>query len=106
MTPLLLSLVLAQQPVVAPTLPVAGDTTKGRPCVIAIDSLPRGRQVTSGRATNYYGGGGGRAPLQSTNPTLSPPSHLHFAGRQRFAKIGHLPTPLTHLVLHPQPASS
>ena len=105
MTPLLLSLVLAQQPVVAPTLPVAADTTKGRPCVIAIDSLPRGRQVTTGRATNYYGGGGVRAHCNGTTTTFASDSIQYFAGLQRFDMIGNVHIRDTMLVLDANLAS-
>lgn len=99
MTPLLLSLVLAQQPGVAPAFPAAGDTTKGRPCVIAIDSLPRGRQVTAGRATNYYGGGGVRAHCNGTTTTFASDSIQYFGGQQRFDMIGNVHIRDTLLVL-------
>src|SRR2546427_5864924 len=80
MTPLLLSLVLAQQPVVAPTLPVAGDTTKGRPCVIAIDSLPRGRQVTAGGGAKKQRGRGVRGPFLRPPASPAPPRIFKFFG--------------------------
>ena len=105
MTPLLLSLVLAQQPTVARVLPAAGDTTKGRPCVIAIDSLPRGRQVTAGRATNYYGGGGVRAHCNGTTTTFASDSIQYFAGLQRFDMIGNVHIRDTLLVLDANLAS-
>ena len=84
MTILLLALSLAQQPV------VAADTTKGRPCVIAIDSLPRGRQVSAGNATNYFGGGGVRAHCRGTSTTFASESIQYFAAQQRFDMIANV----------------
>ena len=84
MTILLLGLSLAQQPA------AAADTTKGRPCVIAIDSLPRGRQVSAGNATNYFGGGGVRAHCRGTSTTFASQSIQYFAAQQRFDMIANV----------------
>jgi len=85
MTILLLSLALVQQPAAAPA-----DTAQGRPCVIAIDSLPRGRQVTAGSATNYFGGGGVRAHCKGTSTTFASESIQYFTAQQRFDMIGNV----------------
>src|SRR5438128_4570459 len=87
MTILLLFLALVQQPTVAPA---SGDTTQGRPWLIAIDSVPRGRQVSAGSATNYYGGGGVRAHCKGTRTTFASESIQYFTAQQRFDMIGNV----------------
>jgi len=73
----LVVLALAQQP---------ADSARGRPCVIAIDSMPRGGQ----NQQNYYGGGGVRAHCQGTHTTLASDSIAYYAGLARFDMVGHV----------------
>src|SRR2546425_470370 len=81
-------LALLQQPVPAP-MPVA-DTNPGRPCEVAIDTLPRVRQVTAGAAANYFGGGGVVAHCKGTNTRLKSDSVAYFSGAGRFDMIGNV----------------
>jgi hypothetical protein len=93
-----LLLVLAQQPAPA-------DTGAGRPCVIAIDSLPRARQRTAGQATDYFGGGGVRAHCRGTTTTFASDSIQYFTALQRFDMIGNVHIRDTLLVLDANLAS-
>ena len=81
-------LALLQQPV-PPPMPVA-DTNPGRPCEVAIDTLPRVRQVTAGAAANYFGGGGVVAHCKGTNTRLKSDSVAYFSGAGRFDMIGNV----------------
>ncbi len=96
-------LALLQQPVPPPRS--VADTGQGRPCEVAIDTLPRVRQVTAGTATNYYGGGGVVAHCKGTGTRLKADSVAYFtgtageAGGGRFDMIGNVHIRDTSLAL-------
>src|SRR5438552_4497337 len=74
----------AQQPA------AATDTTRGRPCVIQIDSIGHNYQeaaVRPGEKT-YFAGGGVLARCQGTGSVLSADSVALFAGVGRFDMVG------------------
>jgi len=71
--------------------PAAGtDTTRGRPCVIQIDSIGHNYQEVTVRSgeKNYFAGGGVLAHCQGTGSVLSADSVALFAGVGRFDMIG------------------
>src|SRR2546422_187667 len=74
----------AQQPA------AATDTTRGRPCVIQIDSIGHNYQEATVRPgeKNYFAGGGGLAHCQGTGSVLSADSVALFAGVGRFDMVG------------------
>src|SRR5439155_93559 len=74
----------AQQPA------AATDTTRGRPCVIQIDSIGHNYQEATVRPgeKNYFAGGGVLARCQGTGSMLSADSVALFAGVGRFDMVG------------------
>jgi len=74
----------AQQPA------AATDTTRGRPCVIQIDSIGHNYQEATVRPgeKNYFAGGGVLARCQGTGSVLSADSVALFAGVGRFDMVG------------------
>ena len=74
----------AQQPA------AATDTTRGRPCVIQIDSIGHNYQEATVRPgeKNYFAGGGVLAHCQGTGSVLSADSVALFAGVGRFDMVG------------------
>ncbi|HEX9504748.1 MAG TPA: hypothetical protein VGA62_01960, partial [Acidimicrobiia bacterium] len=90
-----------QQPVSPPPSKPAADTGQGRPCEVAIDTLPRVRQVTAGTATNYFGGGGVVAHCKGTGTRLKSDSVAYYsgAGEGRFDMIGNVHIRDTSLAL-------
>src|SRR2546429_4233991 len=74
----------AQQPA------AATDTTRGRPCVIQIDSIGHNYQEVTVRPgeKNYFAGGGVLAHCRGTGSVLSADSVALFAGLGRFDMIG------------------
>src|SRR5881396_223172 len=74
----------AQQPA------AATDTTRGRPCVVQIDSIGHNYQEATVRPgeKNYFAGGGVLARCQGTGSVLSADSVALFAGIGRFDMIG------------------
>src|SRR5437899_32857 len=74
----------AQQPA------AATDTTRGRPCVIQIDSIGHNYQEATVRPgeKNYFAGGGVLANCQGTGSVLSADSVALFAGVGRFDMVG------------------
>src|SRR5437870_7114919 len=74
----------AQQPA------AATDTTRGRPCVIQIDSIGHNYQEATVRPgeKNYFAGGGVLARCQGTGSVLSADSVARFAGVGRFDMVG------------------
>src|SRR2546429_7978898 len=74
----------AQQPA------AATDTTRGRPCVIQIDSIGHNYQEATVRQgeKNYFAGGGVLAHCQGTGSVLSADSVALFAGVGRLDMIG------------------
>lgn len=96
-------LAVLQQPVSPPpsSSKPAADTSQGRPCEVAIDTLPRVRQVTAGTATNYFGGGGVVAHCKGTGTRLKSDSVAYFsgAGEGRFDMIGNVHIRDTSLAL-------
>src|SRR2546428_13700160 len=74
----------AQQPA------AATDTTRGRPCVIQIDSIGHNYQEATVRPgeKNYFAGGGVLAHCQGTGSTLAADSVALFTGVGRFDMIG------------------
>src|SRR5207245_5376554 len=100
-------LALLQQPVPPPPPRSVADTGQGqgRPCEVAIDTLPRVRQVTAGTATNYYGGGGVVAHCKGTGTRLKSDSVAYFSGAVgqggggRFDMIGNVHIRYTSLAL-------
>ena len=67
------------------------DTTQGRPCLVAIDSVGRFSKSTdaSGEETRN-GGGGVRAHCLGTGTTVSADSFAHYRGPGRLDLIGHV----------------
>ena len=94
---LALAVVLAfgQQP--ADTAAQAG----ARPCEVAIDTLPRYRQVGS----NYYGGGHVVAHCKGTSTSLVSDSVAYYAATGRFDMVGRVHIRDTALTLDAQRAS-
>jgi len=76
---------LVQQPAA-----VADDTTAGRPCVVAIDSVGGNAQRVEVRKgeENVFAGGGVLAHCKGTGSTLSADSVAWYAGIGRFDMIG------------------
>src|SRR5881398_4113262 len=74
----------AQQPA------AATDTTRGRPCVVQIDSIGHNYQEATVRPgeKNYFAGGGVLARCQGTGSVLSADSVALFAGVGRFDMVG------------------
>ena len=87
-----LTFALFQQP--APPAPVrsAPDTSPGRPCQVAIDTVGHyGRQVeVRPGETNLFAGGGVRAHCQGTVSTLAADSVAWYAGVGRFEDLRQL----------------
>src|SRR3989454_3052738 len=77
---------LIQQP---PAAPVA-DTTAGRPCIVAIDSVRGNAQQVEVRKgeTNVFAGGGVFAHCRGTGTSLASDSVAWFAGVKRFDMLG------------------
>jgi len=80
-----LLLLLVQRPAAPPSRsrPPA-DTTAGRPCEVAIDTLPRYYQ----RGADYFGGGGIRAHCKGTATTIASDSMAYFRSAGRLDLIG------------------
>jgi hypothetical protein len=79
-----LLLLLVQRPAAAPRPPVPADTTAGRPCEVAIDTLPRYYQ----RGADYFGGGGVRAHCKGTATTIASDSMAYLRSAGRLDLIG------------------
>jgi hypothetical protein len=80
----LLSLVLLQGVNVSPQ-----DTTQGRPCRVAVDSVGHGAQsVDPAGAKTTNGGGGVLAHCAGTGTTISADSFAHYSGLGRLDLIG------------------
>lgn len=79
-----LTLFALQQPAAAP------DTTRGRPCVVEIDSIGHNyREVVQPTGTkSYHAGGGVLAHCQGTNTTLSTDSIAHYPAFGRADLVG------------------
>ncbi|HYT69824.1 MAG TPA: hypothetical protein VEK78_00490 [Gemmatimonadales bacterium] len=79
-----LLLALTQQPL------AAGDTTRGRPCIVVIDSVRGSAQQVQVRKgeENVFAGGGVFAHCKGTGSSLSADSVAWFAGVGRFDMIG------------------
>jgi hypothetical protein len=78
---------LLQQGVLAP----AQDTTAGRPCRVAVDSVGHYAEVTNSDGTKtYYGGGGALAHCDGTNTTIAADSFAHYGALGRLDLIGHV----------------
>src|SRR3989454_2419280 len=85
MAAVLLASLFQQQP----TAPVA-DTTAGRPCIVAVDSVRGNAQQVEVRKgeTNVFAGGGVFAHCRGTGTSLASDSVAWFAGVGRFDMIG------------------
>jgi len=87
-------LALLQQPAPPPPPPPA-DTAAGRPCEVAIDTLPRFHQV----GTTYYAGGGVVAHCKGTGTRLKSDSIAHYSETGRLDMIGNVHIRDTSLAL-------
>jgi len=77
MIPLLAALLLVQ------------DTTAGRPCRVAIDSMGHYHEMTDARGEKtLHGGGGVLAHCDGTNSTISADSFAHYSAQGRLDLIG------------------
>jgi hypothetical protein len=75
----------------APAAPPAQDTSSGRPCRVAVDSMGHFAQVTHARGdTTSHGGGGVLAHCVGTGTTISADSFAHYSGPGRLDLIGHV----------------
>lgn len=83
-----LTLLALQQPAAPP----ATDTTRGRPCVVEVDSIGHNyREVVEAAGTkSYHAGGGVLAHCQGTSTTLSTDSIAHYPAFGRADLVGHV----------------
>jgi hypothetical protein len=84
---MLLTMLLALQ---QPVAPPAADSTRGRPCLLVVDTVGHeGRQVEVGPGMqNIYAGGGVRAHCQGTTTTLASDSMVWNALTNRLDLLG------------------
>src|SRR5438105_8718703 len=86
--------------------PATQDTSSGRPCRVAVDSMGHFAQVTRpGGDTTSHGGGGVRAHCDGTSTTISADSFAHFAALGRLDLIGRVQIRDTGLALDSHLAS-
>ena len=70
-------------------LALVQDTTAGRPCRVAIDSMGHYHEMTDARGEKtLHGGGGVLAHCDGTNSTISADSFAHYSGIGRLDLIG------------------
>src|SRR5881296_1792604 len=100
MTPLLVVALVLQG------VPASQDTTTGRPCRVAVDSMGHYAEIPNADGTKtLHGGGGVLAHCDGTNTTLSADSFAHYPAMGRLDLIGRVVIRDTGLALDARTAS-
>ena len=99
MMPLFAAVLLVQQP-------ASGDTTAGRPCRVAVDSMGHYHETTNAAGDKVSNGGGGvRAHCDGTRTTIAADSFAHYGALGRLDLIGKVQIRDTGLALDSHLAS-
>jgi len=100
MTPLLVVALVLQG------VPASQDTTTGRPCRVAVDSMGHYAEIPNADGTKtLHGGGGVLAHCDGTNTTISADSFAHYPALGRMDLIGRVVIRDTGLALDARTAS-
>src|SRR5882762_8062681 len=100
MTPLLFVALVLQG------VPASQDTTTGRPCRVAVDSMGHYAEIPNGDGTKtLHGGGGVLAHCDGTSTTISADSFAHYPALGRMDLIGRVAIRDTGLALDARFAS-
>jgi len=102
----MISLMAALLALQASPTPAAQDTTSGRPCLVAVDSVGRYVELPQPDGTKIlHGGGGVLAHCVGTNTTISADSFTHYSALGRLDLIGRVQIRDTALALDSRFAS-